>query len=76
VVSGPDIITRGFVYMREADELLEGARNAAIRALDTYERIEPSDWNHLKNDVRDAVQKYIYDTIKRNPMILPIVVEI
>jgi len=76
VVSGPDIITRGFVYMREADELLEGARNAAIRALGTYDRIEPNDWNHLKNDVRDAVQKYIYDTIKRNPMILPIVVEI
>ena len=76
VVSGPDIITRGFVYMREADTLLEGARNAAIRALGNYGRIEPSDWNHLKNDVRDCVQKYIYDTIKRNPMILPIVVEI
>ena len=76
VVSGPDIITRGFVYMREADTLLEGARNAAIRALGNYGRIEPSDWHHLKNDVRDCVQKYIYDTIKRNPMILPIVVEI
>ena len=49
---------------------------AAIRALGNYGRIEPSDWNHLKNDVRDCVQKYIYDTIKRNPMILPIVVEI
>ncbi len=76
VVSGPDIISRGFVYMREADELLEGARDAAKRAIDAFGPIDSSDWNHVKNDVRDSVQHYIYDTIKRNPMILPIIVEI
>ena len=76
VVSGPDIISRGFVYMREADDLVEGARAAAKRAIDAFGSVDTTDWNHLKNDVRDAVQRYIYETIKRNPMILPIVVEI
>ena len=76
VVSGPDIISRGFVYMREADELIDGAREAATRAIEAFGPIDSSEWNHLKNDVRDSVQRYIYDTIKRNPMIMPIIVEI
>ena len=76
VVSGPDIISRGFVYMREADELVEGAREAATRAIEAFGPIDMSEWNRLKNDVRDSVQNYIYETIKRNPMILPIIVEI
>ncbi len=76
VVSGPDIISRGFVYMREADELLDGAREAAKRAIEAFGPIDSTDWNHVKNDVRESVQRYIYDTIKRNPMILPIIVEI
>ena len=76
VVSGPDIISRGFVYVRESDALVEGAREAAMRAIDAFGPIDSTDWNRLKNDVRDSVQRYIYDTIKRNPMILPIIVEI
>ncbi len=76
VVSGPDIISRGFVYMREADVLMEGARGAASRAIEAFGPIDASEWNHLKNDVRESVQRYVYDTIKRNPMILPIIVEI
>ena len=76
VVSGPDIISRGFVYVRESDELVEGARAAAMRAIDAFGPIDSTDWSRLKNDVRESVQRYIYDTIKRNPMILPIIVEI
>ncbi len=76
VVSGPDIISRGFVYMREADKLIDGARLAAKRAIDAFGPVETTDWNHLKNDVRDAVQRNIYEALRRNPMILPIVVEI
>ena len=76
VVSGPDIISRGFVYVRESDELVDGARAAAMRAIDAFGPIDSTDWNRLKNDVRESVQRYIYDTIKRNPMILPIIVEI
>jgi ribonuclease J len=76
VVTGPDIISRGFVYMREADDLLDGAREAAKRAITNYGQIENSDWSHIKGDVRDAVQKYVYEKLKRKPMILPIIVEI
>ena len=76
VVSGPDIISRGFVYVRESDELMDGAREAAMRAIDAFGPIDTTDWNRLKNDVRESVQRYIFDTIKRNPMILPIVVEL
>ena len=76
VVSGPDIISRGFVYVRESDELVEGAREAATRAIEAFGPIDSTDWNRLKNDVRESVQRYIFDTIKRNPMILPIIVEI
>ena len=76
VVTGPDIISRGFVYMREADDLMDGAREAARKAIEEYGQIDSSDWSHIKTDVRDSVQKYIYDRLKRKPMILPIIVEI
>ena len=76
VVSGPDIISRGFVYVRESDGLVEGAREAALRAIEAFGPIDATDWNRLKNDVRESVQRYIFDAIKRNPMILPIIVEI
>ncbi|MDO4548861.1 MAG: ribonuclease J [Clostridia bacterium] len=76
VVSGPEIISRGFVYMREADSLVEGTREAARAVFESYERIDPADWNRVKAEVRDAAQKYIYDNIKRSPMILPVIVEI
>ena len=62
--------------MREADDLVEGARAAAKRAIDAFGPVDSTDWNHLKNNVRDSVQRYIYETLKRNPMILPIIVEI
>ena len=50
--------------------------DAAKRAIDAFGAVDTTDWNHLKNNVRDAVQHYIYETLKRNPMILPIIVEI
>ena len=76
VVTGPDIISRGFVYMRESDNLLDGAKEAAKKAIDQFGQIDNSDWSHIKGDVRDAVQKYVYEKLKRKPMILPIIVEI
>lgn len=76
VVSGPEVISRGFVYMREAEDMVEGAKMAAKRALDAFGPIESGDWGRVKNDVRDAVSHFVYDTIKRDPMILPIIMEI
>ena len=76
LVSGPDIISRGFVYVREAEELMENVRNVVRRILGDYDRIEMQDWNTIKARVRDELHKYIYEQIKRNPMIQPIMVEI
>ena len=75
VISGPDVISRGFVYVRESDELMQGARDAAKSVLADFGRIDPSDWNRVKNDLRDAVSRYVYQSIKRSPMILPIIVD-
>ncbi len=76
IVSGPDIISRGFVYVRESDDLFEGARLAARDALMAYPTVEPGEWGAVKNSLRDALQHYVYTTLKRSPMILPIIVEI
>ena len=76
IVSGPDIISRGFVYVRESDDLVEGAKEAARQALSLYPVVDPSEWGALKNSLRDALQHYVYGTLKRSPMILPIIVEI
>ncbi len=76
IVAGPDIISRGFVYVRESDDLFEGARQAAREALMTYPVVEPGEWGAVKNSLRDALQHYVYQTLKRSPMILPIIMEI
>lgn len=76
VVAGPEIISRGFVYMREAEDLMENVKNIVRRTLGDYAQIEPSDWNQIKTRVREDLHKYVYEQIKRNPMILPIIVDV
>ncbi len=76
IVAGPDIISRGFVYVRESDDLFEGAHEAARQALMAYPVIEPSEWGAVKTSLREALQHYVYGTLKRSPMILPIIMEI
>ena len=76
IVAGPDIISRGFVYVRESDDLFEGAHEAARQALMAYPIIEPSEWGAVKTSLREALQHYVYGTLKRSPMILPIIMEI
>ncbi len=76
LVAGPDVISRGFVYMREAEDLMENVKNVVRRILGEYDQIEPSDWNQIKTRVRESLHKYIYEQIKRNPMILPIIVDV
>lgn len=75
VVSGPELISRGFVYVRENEELISGARNVAMDVLSRYERIEQSDWTSIKNGIKDEMHTYLLAQIKRNPMILPIIME-
>lgn len=76
VVSGPDIVSRGFVYVRENEDLINEARNIANDIL--WENIENGckDWNALKNTVRDELRKFIYKKTKRSPIILPIFMDV
>ena len=76
VVSGPDIISRGFVYVREAEELMVEARQLLCHTLGECSPAEMREWNSLKNKLRDALSDYIFGKTKRSPMILPIIMEV
>jgi len=76
IVSGPDVISRGFVYMRDSEELIAGAKDAAIMALRRNIDRQVFDWSSLKGDVRDAVTKYVTQKTKRSPVIIPIIMEV
>lgn len=75
LIVGPDIVSRGFVYVRESEALLDGARKIAERAIEDNLRGGRVDWNSLKNTVRDELSDYIFSKTKRRPMILPIIMD-
>lgn len=76
LISGPDIVSRGFVYVRESETLMEEARRVVEDALMECLDKNISDWGKIKNSVRDSLSNYIWKKTKRNPMILPIIMEI
>ncbi len=76
IVAGPDIISRGFVYVREAEELMVQARQIMCHTLDECSIYELREWTSLKAKMRDALSDFIYGKTKRSPMILPIIMEI
>ena len=76
VVSGPDIISRGFVYVRENETLMDEARKVAEAALEKCQNKNIRDWNNMKSQVRDSLGAYIYEKTKRSPIILPIFLEV
>lgn len=76
ILAGPDIVSRGFVYVRESEELIEGARHHVTDALDKLGLQKMGDWSTIKNTVRDVLGKYFWDKTRRRPMILPIISEI
>ena len=76
LISGPDIISRGFVYVREAEDIIEHVRDVARESLIKCSRSGNTDWTTCKNLVKNNVSKYIYETTNRSPMILPILMEI
>ena len=75
LIAGPDIVTRGFVYVREAEELLNEAKaivtDPVLRCLDK----NITDWSKIKNIIKDDLSEYLWKKIKRNPVILPIIME-
>lgn len=76
MVSKPDVISRGFVYVREAESLIEGVKNVAADSIEDCLNRRNMDWTTLKASMKSAVAKYIYEQTKRSPMILPIIEEI
>ena len=76
VVSGPDIITRGFVYVKESEELMEELRRVAVEALARCERTHTTDWASIKAEIKNDLSGFLYKKTKRNPMILPVIMEV
>jgi ribonuclease J len=76
VVAGPDIVSRGFVYVRESEELMEEAKEKVKVVLDKCFEKKITDWSTIKSQVRDVLSKFLYDKTRRRPMIIPIIMEI
>ncbi len=75
ILSGPDIISRGFVYVRESEELLDEANKLVSQVLNRCMEEKVNEWSTLKTSVRDALSRFLYEKTKRRPMILPIIME-
>ena len=76
LLAGPDIVSRGFVYVRESESLMEDARRVVSDALDDCLSHNISDWSKIKNVIRDSLGDFLWKQTKRNPMILPIIMEV
>lgn len=76
VLAGPDIVSRGFVYVRESENLMDEAREVVIDALERCLARNMSDWGKIKSTMKDSLSDYLWKKMKRNPMILPIIMEV
>ena len=76
LVSGPDIVSRGFVYVRESDELMDEARELMASVIDNCLNKGITDWGKIKNTIKDSLSDYVWKKTKRRPMILPIILEV
>lgn len=76
LLSGPDIVTRGFVYVRESEQLIEEATEVVRSAVDDCLDARQMDWSKMKNVIRDALSDFLWKRMKRNPVILPIIMEV
>lgn len=76
VIAGPDIISRGFVYVRESEDLIEESKKIVKKVLDNCVMNQIKDWATIKSNIKDELKTYLYEKTKRNPMILPIIMEI
>ncbi|NLY09992.1 MAG: ribonuclease J [Tissierellia bacterium] len=76
IVAGPDIISRGFVYVKESEDMMEKSRKLVYEVVEDCLERGMTDWSELKTAIRESLRKFIYSEIKRNPMILPIIMEV
>ena len=76
IVSGPDVISRGFVYVRESENLMEDVKNVIKQEVAGFEQRHITDWSTIKSTLKDDLRDYIFQKTKRDPMILPIIMEV
>ena len=76
VLAGPDIVSRGFVYVRESEELMDDAKQLMKQVMENCRDRNIREWGNIKSAMRDALSDYIYSKTKRSPMILPIIMEV
>lgn len=76
LLAGPDIVSRGFVYVRESENLMDEAREVVCDALEKCLSRNSSDWGRIKNEIKDSLSDYLWKKMKRSPMILPIIMEV
>ena len=76
LVSGPDIITRGFVYVKESEGLMEELRQVALEAIQSVDGRYATDWSAIKGAIKGDLSNYLYKKTKRNPMIPPVIMEV
>ena len=76
ILSGPDIVSRGFVYVREAEDLMEEAREIVQTAMEGCISHHVTDWGKMKTAIRDTLGEFLWKRTKRRPMILPIIMEV
>lgn len=76
MLSAPDTISRGFIYVRNSDKLMEEINQFIAATLEKMSKGDLGQWNIMKQTLKDALSKYLYDKTKRRPMILPIIIEV
>ena len=76
LLAGPDIVSRGFVYVRESEDLMDEAKRVVDDAVADCLSRHVTDWGKLKNMIRDSLSDFMWKRMKRNPMILPIIMEV
>ena len=75
IAAGPEIVSRGFVYVRESEELLEESTNLVRKIVEKYVNKETFEWTNIKQEIRDTLSSYLFQQTKRRPMIIPIIME-
>jgi ribonuclease J len=76
VLTSPDIISRGFVYMREAEDLINKTRQEALKSLELRNKNYPVNWTFIKNKIRDDIGEFLYKQTQRRPMVIPVIIEV
>ena len=76
LMAGPDLISRGFVYVRESEDLMEEARRTVQNVVDDCLQSRMNDWGKIKNLIKDSLADFLWKKIKRNPVILPVIMEV